>query len=178
MVGGAHPTIVAESYDLFTSPVEKIEMVKDIDTAKKEFWDQVQIYASNEVKRFKSILEDLIAWSDKQDQLRFTWHEGKRGSERQYLVKYCLPGMEMKAAFWSAYPHSKHGATLLILADPHHRFPEDLREEARCELAAMDRRTPEQTEYPEVRFINLIPPKNRQRLSELMESWLARIPVE
>jgi hypothetical protein len=148
-------------------------VAKDLDTAKKEFWDQVKVYAPDEVKRFKPVLDDLITWSAKQTAIQFTWHEGTPGSQRQSLVKYCLP--EMDAAFWAVYPHSKDGAFLIVLADPHHRFPDDVRHEARRELAVIDRRPLVENEFPTVKFLNLIPPKNRQRLLELMEGWLARI---
>lgn len=151
-------------------------MAKDLDTAKKEFWDEVKRRNpsfDNVQKRLSPVLNSLIEWSEKQPALTFTWHEGTPGAERQFLVKFGLSGMD--AAFWAAYPTKDDGAFLIVVADPHHRFPDDLREDARRELAAIDRRDRVDDEYPTVRFLNLLPPKNLQRVLELMEGWLARV---
>jgi hypothetical protein len=152
-------------------------MVQDLDTAKREFWAAVRHLnpKRTDVERtYAPILDRLIAWSNTQPRLRFTWHTGKPGSERQSLVKYCVEGMEDEGAFWAVYPKQKDVAFLIVLADANARFPEDLRRDALRELAALDGRSDDPGTYPRVYFANLTLSKLEDVL-KLMEGWLPRV---
>lgn len=153
-------------------------MTKDLDAAKREFWKEVRFRNPDfdSVERaFSPLLDRLIEWSEKQPALKFTWHEGQPGSERQFLVKYCVEGMEDEAAFWAVYPKKNEVAFLIVLADHNPRFPGDLRSDARRELAKMDGRADNPKEYPVVHFGNLKKKGNTDEVLKLMEDWLPRV---
>ena len=102
--------------------------MNDLATARADFLEKVEGYASGQSARFAPPLDELIRWSE-ENGLEFTPHAGVHD-----LVKFSVPGSKM--AFWSATPRTGDGAKLTLLNDP--RFPEPLRTLARDELARID----------------------------------------
>ncbi len=148
--------------------------MSDLAAAKAAFLDAVQTLAPDRVGRFAVVLDDLVAWSEQfHPRLQFVWHAGGRGSQRQHLVKYCVPGVP--SPFWAAWPKGADGAKLSVLTDRGKEFPEHLREEARVELAAIDGREPKAGESPEVAFAQLIWPANRERVKALLARLLGQL---
>jgi hypothetical protein len=136
--------------------------MNDLTTARADFLEKVEGYASGQSARFAPPLDELIRWSEANG-LAFTPHAGVHD-----LVKFSVPGSKM--AFWSATPRTGDGAKLTLLNDP--RFPEELRTLARNELAQIDRKAALPGEVPEVAFTNLIWGPYRERLLDLMARLL------
>lgn len=136
--------------------------MNDLTTARADFLEKVEGYASGQSARFAPPLDELIRWSEANG-LEFTHHPGVHD-----LVKFSVPGARM--AFWSATPRTGDGAKLTLLNDP--RFPEPLRTLARDELAQIDRTVALPGEVPEVAFTNLIWEPYRKRLLDLMARLL------
>jgi hypothetical protein len=136
--------------------------MNDLATARADFLEKVEGYASGQSARFAPVLEDLIRWSEASG-LEFTPHAGVH-----HLVKFSAPGSRM--AFWSATPRSGDGAKLTLLNDP--RFPERLRTLARDELAEIDGKVVEPDAVPEVAFTKLIWAPYRARVLDLMARLL------
>jgi hypothetical protein len=132
--------------------------MNDQTTARADFLEKVEGYASGQSARFAPPLDELIRWSG-ENGLAFTPHAGVHD-----LVKFSVPGSGM--AFWSATPRTGDGAKLTLLNDP--RFPEELRALARDELARIDRRAAPPGDVPEVAFTNLIWGPYRERVLDLM----------
>ena len=136
--------------------------MNDLATARADFLEKVEGYASGQSARFAPVLEELIRWSEASG-LAFAPHAGVH-----HLVKFSAPGARM--AFWSATPRSGDGAKLTLLNDP--RFPERLRTLARDELAEIDGKVVEPEAVPEVAFTKLIWAPYRARVLDLMARLL------
>jgi len=136
--------------------------MNDLATARADFLEKVEEYASRQSPRFAPALDELIAWSE-ENGLEFTHHTGV-----QDIVKFSLPGAKM--AFWSATPRPDDGAKLTLLNDP--RFPEPLRTVARAELARIDGKPLQDEGVPEVAFTKLIWAPYRARVLDLMARLL------
>jgi hypothetical protein len=136
--------------------------VNDLVTARTDFLEKVEGYASGQSARFAPPLDELIRWSEEHG-LEFTHHTGVHD-----LVKFSLPGAKM--AFWSATPRTGDGAKLTLLNDP--RFPEPLRTLARDELARIDGKPFQDEGVPEVAFTKLIWAPYRARVLDLMARLL------
>jgi hypothetical protein len=118
---------------------------------------------------YKQPLDELVRWSEQQaPALGFVPHGGS-----QALAKYCLPGV--KSSFWSAWPRRGDGAKLHVLTDPHPRFPEELREVARRELARLDGREAKPGEIPVVSFANLRSEQSRRDVEALLSRLLREV---
>src|SRR3954471_18897820 len=136
--------------------------MNDLATARADFLEKVEEYASRQSARFAPALDELIAWSEEYG-LEFTHHTGVHD-----LVKFSVPGMKM--AFWSATPRPDDGGKLTLLNDP--RFPEELRTVARDELARIAGKPFQDEGVPEVAFTKLIWAPYRARVLELMARLL------
>jgi hypothetical protein len=132
--------------------------MNDLATARADFLEKVEGYASGQAARFAPALDELIRWS-RENGLEFTHHAGVHD-----LVKFSVPGAGM--AFWSATPRTGDGAKLTLLND--RRFPEPLRAAARDELARIDGKEARPDGVPEVAFTKLIWEPYRVRLLGLM----------
>ena len=78
--------------------------MNDIATARADFLEKVEGYASGQSARFAPALDELIRWSEANG-LEYTPHAGVHD-----LVKFSAPGAKM--AFWSATPRTGDGAKL------------------------------------------------------------------
>ena len=136
--------------------------MNDLATARADFLEKVEGYASGQSARFAPPLDELIRWSEANG-LEFTPHAGVHD-----LVKFSAPGAKM--AFWSATPRTGDGAKLTLLNDP--RFPEPLRTLARDELARIDGKAFQPEGIPELAFTKLIWEPYRVRVLELMARLL------
>ena len=136
--------------------------MNNLATARADFLEKVEGYASGQSTRFAPALDELIQWSEANG-LEFTHHAGVHD-----LVKFSVPGAGM--AFWSATPRTGDGAKLTLLNDP--RFPEPLRTLARNELTQIDRKGALPGDVPEVAFTNLIWEPYRKRVLDLMARLL------
>jgi hypothetical protein len=136
--------------------------MNDLATARADFLEKVEGYASGQSARFAPVLDEMILWSEANG-LEFTHHTGVHD-----LVKFSVPGAKM--AFWSATPRTGDGAKLTLLNDP--RFPEPLRTMARDELARIDGKTAQPESVPELAFTKLIWAPYRARVLELMARLL------
>jgi hypothetical protein len=132
--------------------------MNDLATARADFLEKVEGYASGQSTRFAPALDELIRWSEANG-LEFTHHTGIHD-----LVKFTVRGAKM--AFWSATPRTGDGAKLTLLNDP--RFPEPLRTLARDELARIDGKAVQFEGVPEVAFTMLIWGPYRARIIDLM----------
>ncbi len=139
--------------------------MSDLTTARADFLEKVEQYASGQSARFAPPLDELIRWSEANG-LEFTPHAGVHD-----LVKFSVPGSKM--AFWSATPRTGDGAKLTLLNDP--RFPEPLRTLARDELARIGRPVAPPGDVPEVAFTNLIWGPYRTRVLDLMARLLGGV---
>ena len=75
--------------------------MNDLTAAMAEFWSQVDAYAPDDGKRLRPVLDALVAWSERHPaEIQFVWHEGEPGKGRQFLIKYCRPGVP--SPFWAA----------------------------------------------------------------------------
>src|SRR5438270_9969006 len=137
--------------------------MNDLATARADFLEKVEGYASGQSVRFAPALDELIRWSEANG-LEFTPPAGVHD-----LVKFSTPGAKM--AFWSAAPRTGDGAKLTLLNDP--RFPETLRTLARDELAQIDDRSAGKASVPELAFTKLIWAPYRARVLDLMGRLLA-----
>jgi hypothetical protein len=136
--------------------------MSDLATARADFLEKVEWYASGQSARFAPALDELIRWSE-ENGLEFTPHTGVHD-----LVKFSVPGAKM--AFWSVTPRTGDGAKLTLLNDV--RFPESLRTTAREELARINGKPAKPDGVPEVAFTNLIWEPHRARILALMGQLL------
>lgn len=142
----------------------------DLPAARTAFLRAIDATTPFRTREFGEVLDELIRWSEQHDWgIQFVAHGGSQG-----LVKYCVPGVD--AHFWSAWPRQVDGAKLHIFADPHPRFPEELRDVARQELAQLDGRTPNPTELPVVSFERLLLDGAMRRVKKLMCQLLHGLP--
>jgi hypothetical protein len=141
--------------------------MNDLATARADFLEKVEGYASGQSARFAPVLDEMIRWSEANG-LEFTHHTGVHD-----LVKFSVPGAKM--AFWSATPRTGDGAKLTLLNDP--RFPEPLRTLAREELARIDGKAALPESVPELAFTKLIWAPYRARVLELMAGLLEGLKV-
>ena len=145
-----------------------------LSTERAPFLAKVGEYKPRRAVRIGEVLNALVEWSEgRGGEIEFTPHTGSAGREPQALVKYCVPGVG--TPFWAAYPRAADGAKLHVLTDPHPRFPEDLRREAREVLAGLDGRRPNPTECPVVSFETLADPAALASLLALLASVLDRL---
>jgi len=149
--------------------------LKDLVTAIDKFLAKVEVWAPGQAVRFAPVLDDLIKWSEENSWgVQFTHHTGVH-----HLVKYCVPGIT--TPFWSVVPRTSDGARLTLMNDPHPRYPEALRTEARIELARIDGVAAKTEGVPEVAFTKLIWAPYRERVLDLMTRLLngvhGRVPV-
>lgn len=141
----------------------------DLATAQAAFLDKVEVWAPGQAKRFAPVLDELIRWAEANAWgVRFARHDGPHK-----MVKYCVPGVE--TPFWTVVARTGDGAKLTMLNNSHPRFPEELRDEARGELARIDGREPKPDGVPEVAFTKLIWPPYRQQVLELMTRLLNEV---
>jgi hypothetical protein len=136
--------------------------MNDLATARADFLEKVEGYASGQSVRFAPALDELIRWSETNG-LEFTPHAGVHD-----LVKFSAPGANM--AFWTVTPRTGDGAKLTLLNDP--RFPEPLRALARDELARIDGKPLQPEGVPELAFTKLIWEPYRVRVLDLMARLL------
>ena len=137
----------------------------DLATAQADFLDKVEVWAG-QAKRFAPALDELIRWGEENAWgVQFTRHDGTHK-----MVKYCVPGVE--TPFCAVVARTGDGGKLTLLTGPHPRFPEELRKEAREQLARIDGREPKPDGVPEVAFTKLIWPPYRQQVLELMTRLL------
>jgi hypothetical protein len=140
--------------------------LKDIVTAIDKFLAKVEVWAPGQSIRFAPALDDLIKWSEENAWgVQFTHHAGVH-----HLVKYCVPGVN--TPFWSAVPRTGDGARFTLLNEPHQRFPEALRNEAREELCRIGGVKSSSEGVPEVAFTKLIWEPYRLRVLDLMTKML------
>jgi hypothetical protein len=141
--------------------------VSDSTSALANFLARVEDYASGQSARFAPILDELIRWSEENG----LEHRPPTGA--QALVRYAANGR----IFWSVVARTGDGAKLTLLNDP--GFPDALRDDARGELARLDRKAGKEGGVPEVALTQLIWGPYRTRVLELMARLLdqAKVPV-
>jgi hypothetical protein len=88
-------------------------------------------------------------------------------------VRFCIPGVERP--FWSAVARSSDGARFAVLDGAHPRFTDELRDEARAELAGIAGAAADPDAVPALAFAKLIWPPYRERVLGLMARLLDRV---
>jgi len=134
--------------------------MSDLETATADFMARVDRHTPDETRRVRTVLDDLLRWSEEH-----AWGVSFSASAPKGSVRYCVQGVV--APFWAVTPRTGEGARLTLLG-AHPRFPEELREEARQILARIDRRTPTPDEVPSVRCGKLLWAPYRDEVLGLM----------
>jgi hypothetical protein len=140
----------------------------DFKMATDAFFAKVERHTPDEVKRVRSVLDDLLLWS-----AEHSWGLKFSNQNPKGPIRYCVDGVV--SPFWAFAPHTGQGARLTLLTAIHPKFPEDLRDEARRMLAKLDGRKPDPDEVPTVGYLKLLWPPNRDALYALMTRAINRI---
>jgi len=142
--------------------------MSDLKMATEAFFAKVERHTPDEVKRVRTVLNDLLQWSEEH-----SWGVSFSYQNPKGPIRYCVEGV--MSPFWAFAPHTGDGARLTVLTAVHPKFPSDLRDEARQVLAKLDGRKPDPNEVPTVGYLKLLWPSNREILYELMTRALNRI---
>jgi hypothetical protein len=137
--------------------------LSDLLAARANFLAKVEDHAWGQSTRFAPILDELIRWSQENGL------DYRPPTAAQALVRYATDGR----IFWSVVARTGDGAKFTLLNDP--GFPARLRDEARGELARLDRKAEKEEGVPEVALTKLIWEPYRRTVLDLMTRLLAQI---
>jgi hypothetical protein len=142
--------------------------MQDLQAATIEFFKRVDRHTPAESKRVRTVLNDLLQWTEEH-----SWGLSFIDRNPKGPIRCCAKGVV--SPFWIFAPHTADGARLTLMTASDLKYPEELRDEARQVLAQLDGRKPEPHEVPMVGYLKLLWPPNRAILFDLMSRAINRV---